>query len=130
MNKIITLATAAVATVTLAGCMETSSMATDASAPTATTIQTEAEFRTAIVGKTLTFNGNSFSVNADGTLSGPWDGSGITGTWNWDNGAMCREARIGTRQLDPDCQTFAVEGSTATVTRDRGAGQSFDYTIS
>ena len=126
MNKFIAIGVFAAS---LAGCMETTTTATDATTPPLL-IQDESEFRSAIVGKTLTFQGNSFTLNSDGTLSGPWDGSGITGTWVWDNGAMCREASIGTRQLDPDCQTFAVNGSTATVTRDRGAGQSFDYTIS
>lgn len=119
----------AVCTASLAGCAETPQTAPEATTPQLA-IQEEAEFRATIVGKTLTFQGNSLTVNADGTLSGPWDGSGIQGTWVWDNGAMCREASIGTRELDPDCQTFVVNGSTVTVTRNRGAGQSFEYSIS
>ncbi|MEL6690191.1 MAG: dihydrodipicolinate reductase [Pseudomonadota bacterium] len=119
------LITAAFAT--LAGCMEP---ATPVSAPASAAITEEAAFRSAIVGKTLDFNGSTFTVNANGTISGPWDGSGISGTWTWEDGAFCREGQVGARVLELDCQTWAVNGNVATVTRDRGAGQSFDYTIS
>lgn len=111
----------------LAGCMEPG---TTTSAAGVGAITDEAQFRSAIVGKTLEFNGNTFTVNADGTFSGPWDGNGISGTWTWENGAFCRAGRAGSRTLDRDCQTWAVNGNVATVTRDRGAGSSFDYTIS
>ena len=123
------LITAAFAT--LAGCMEPATpVSAPAAEPIAAAITEEAAFRSAIVGKTLGFNGNTFTVNADGTFSGPWDGGGISGTWTWENGAFCREGKTATRTLDLDCQTWAVDGNVATVTRDRGAGQSFDYTIS
>ncbi|MEL7301588.1 MAG: hypothetical protein AAFM92_14500 [Pseudomonadota bacterium] len=112
----------------LAGCMETGSAGE--SAPAGVAITSEAEFRSAIVGRELGFNGNTFTVNADGTFSGPWDGNGISGTWSWENGAFCRTGRAGTRVLERDCQAWAVNGNTATVTRNRGAGTSFDYTIS
>lgn len=113
----------------LAGCMEQAAVPATATSASSQIIASEAQFRSEIVGKTLSFEGNSFTFAADGTISGPWDGQGIRGTWNWDNGAVCREASIGPRVLDPDCQTFSVDGTTATVTRNRGAGRSFDYSI-
>jgi len=116
----------------LAGCMT----ATDDMADTAMTgavatqaITTEAQFREVIVGKTLNFNGNTFAYNRDGTLSGPWDGQSIRGNWTWEDGAVCRTASIGSRVLAPDCQLWVVEGSSATFTRDRGAGESNVYQI-
>ena len=112
----------------VAGCMDATEAEMSESAGLAVT--TEAQFRSDIVGRTLTFNGNSVTFNADGTLSGPWDGQGISGTWGWDDGAVCREAAIGSRQLDPDCQTFVLDGDTTIVTRNRGEGASFTYSIS
>lgn len=109
--------------------METGEMA-DKPTASAGLITSEAAFRSAIVGKTLTFEGSSFTANADGTISGPWNGEGISGTWAWDDGAWCREATIGSRVLDPDCQTFELTDEGVLVTRDRGAGNSFTYTIS
>lgn len=94
------------------------------------TLTTRAQFEQAIVGRTLDFQGNTFAFNADGTISGPWDGQGISGTWTWEEGAACREGSIGTsRTLDLDCQIWAVSGNEATVTRDRGNGASFVYSI-
>mgnify|MGYP001793560826 FL=1 len=119
----------------LAACMSPTSegetgMADKASMAADGAIATEAQFRDAIVGRTLTFEGKSFVINADGTISGPWDGQGITGSWTWQDGAFCRDAKIGSRVLDPGCQIFEVDGSSVKVTRERGAGASFVYTIS
>lgn len=111
----------------LSACMSTP--ATD-DAGAMTTLTTKAQFEQAIVGRTLAFDGNTFMFNANGTFSGPWNGEGIEGTWDWVDGAACREGRIGTsRRLDLDCQIWTVAGSQATVTRDRGNGASFVYDI-
>ena len=92
-------------------------------------ITTEAEFRSAIVGKTIGFNGNTLVINPDNTVSGPWDGQGITGTWYWEDQFWCRDISIGGNDLGVDCQTWTFDGSTARVTRDRGNGNGFDYTV-
>ncbi|MEO0485579.1 MAG: hypothetical protein AAF092_06680 [Pseudomonadota bacterium] len=130
MKQIMTIAALGV----LAGCMAPgpdamSKAPRGAAEAEAGAITSEAAFRSAIVGRELTFKANRFTINADGTFSGPWDGNGISGTWVWEDGAFCREGVAGARVLDRDCQTWAVNGATATVTRDRGAGPSFDYTI-
>ena len=96
---------------------------------TATTITTEAAFRSTLVGKTIGFAGNTFVINADNTVSGPWDGTGITGTWSWEDQYWCRDIAIGGTARNPDCQIWTVEGTSATVTRDRGNGSSFTYSI-
>jgi hypothetical protein len=99
----------------------------DTSPPKA--IETEAAFRAAIVDRQITFEANTLTINSDNTISGPWNGDGITGTWTWEDGAFCRDIKIGGQARDPDCQTWIVAGDTATVTRNRGAGASFDYKI-
>ena len=110
----------------LSGCLE----ADVASQAGPRTITTEADFRSTIVGNTVTFGDNaSIVVNADGTVSGPWDGSGVTGTWEWEDSFWCRDVAIGCRELGRDCQVWIVDGAVATVTRDKGNGRTFEYTI-
>lgn len=115
------------ATVCMSACSGTT--AVDATSGT-TALTTEAAFRQAIVGKTLTFNGSSLTINADNTISGPWDGSGITGTWYWDDAYWCREVAVGGVERGLDCQAWTTTGSEATFTRDRGNGNSATYTLS
>lgn len=115
----------------MAGCVETADMSGGAEMSDATDITTEAAFRAAVVGKTLTFMDNTLVVNSNGTISGPWDGSGITGTWEWRGGFWCRVVTIGDGPTRPeDCQKWSISGNVATVSRDRGNGASFDYIIS
>jgi len=114
---------AALAGLSLSACLETGGS-------DGTALTTEQAFRGAVVGRTITFDGsNSFVINANGTVSGPWDGSGITGTWYWDGQYWCREIAIGGTARPLDCQSWVVNGNRATVTRDRGAGSSFVYTV-
>ncbi len=110
----------------LGGCAGTTAPDTSAEPVILTT---EAAFRAAIVGKTMGFDGSTFTVNADNTVSGPWDGSGITGTWSWEDPYWCRDIAIGGVDRGSDCQIWAVSGSSATVTRDRGNGSSFTYSL-
>lgn len=127
MNK---TSCAVVAGLALVACVETGDMAADM-AGDAKAITTEAAFRDTVVGKTVTFDGNSLIINSNGTVSGPWDGSGISGTWNWDGAYWCRVVTIGDGDARPeDCQQWVINGNVATVTRDRGNGASFDYIIS
>lgn len=116
-----------VALMSAAACMETAVESTTAGAQA---IATAEQFNTLVVGQTLEFQGNTLAYNPDGTISGPWDGQGISGTWEFENGAVCREGRIGTsRDLERDCQIWSVNGAQATFTRDRGAGASATYNI-
>lgn len=119
----------AIAGLTLVACVD----AGDTNGPVAVAavapITTETEFRQALVGRTIGFEGSTFVINANGTVSGPWDGSGITGTWNWDGSFWCRDIAIGGVSRAPDCQLWTVSGNSATVVRDRGTGSSFVYTI-
>lgn len=112
----------------VAGCSPVDTAQSEAKGE-ATKIVTEAQFREVVVGRSLDFKGNVFTINADGTMDGPWGGKGLKGTWVWDNGAMCRKITIGGEARDPDCQIWEVSGTTATATRNRGEGTSFDYKI-
>ena len=111
---------------TLTGCLESDDAMMDMAGMSLTT---EQAFREAVVGKTLEFMGNTMVINGDGTISGPWDGRGITGSWEWRDGAWCRIVAIGSEERPEDCQLWSVDGNKATFTRDRGNGVSATYTI-
>jgi len=110
----------------LTACMNSEDTMTEKSAMALTT---EQAFRDAVVGKTLDFKSNTLVINGDGTISGPWDGSGISGTWEWRDGAWCRIVSIGGEARPEDCQIWSIEGNQATFVRDRGNGGSATYTI-
>jgi hypothetical protein len=62
-------------------------MAGDASAGMANRIQTSPEFRTQMVGRTLTApTGETYEIGADGNLLG-----GTIGTWEFRGGQLCIE---------------------------------------
>jgi len=86
----------------------------------------------AIVGRTITFApGQSFVISGNGTLNGSWDGAPLVGTYEMRDGFFCRTLSQGPRGPSPeDCQLFILDGNTISVTRDRGTGGSFDYTVS
>jgi hypothetical protein len=93
-------------------------------------ITTKSAFEKAVVGKRILFEeskATSFTVNRNGTWKGVWNGSTIGGTWKFVDGAWCR-ARRGSGE---DCQIWTMnpKGSVFRVTRDRGKGKSFTYTI-
>lgn len=86
----------------------------------------------AIVGKTVSFQqGQSFRILANGTIQGSWDGTPVVGTYVMRDGFFCRTLTSGPRgPTGEDCQLFVLDGNTLAVTRDRGTGASFNYTIS
>lgn len=85
-----------------------------------------------VVGKTLTLGpGQSFTIGADGSLMGTWDGNPLVGTYVMRDGYFCRTLSQGPRGPSPeDCQLLILNGSNLAVTRDRGAGSAFTYTVS
>ena len=86
----------------------------------------------AVIGKTLTFNpGESFVIAANGTMKGNWGGAPLVGTYEMRDGFFCRTLSQGPRGPSPeDCQLLILNGSSLDVTRDRGNGGSFSYTVS
>lgn len=121
------ISTVAVLGVALAACQS----APDAGATGPQQLATQADLAP-IIGKTVTFQqGQSFRILGDGTIRGSWDGTPLAGTYQMRDGFFCRTLTSGPRgPTGEDCQLFVLEGSTLNVTRDRGAGTSFKYTIS
>ncbi len=84
-----------------------------------------------ILGKKLMFGDADFvMINADGTLSGDFGGVDTRGTWALKDGYFCRVLTAGPRGASPeDCQLVVRKGDVLSITRERGTGASFDYTI-
>lgn len=94
------------------------------------TLSTAADFAP-LFGKRLAFSDADFvTINANGTLSGEFGGEDTLGTWELRDGYWCRVLTAGPRGPQPeDCQLFVQKGNVLSITRDRGNGNSFDYTI-
>lgn len=69
-------------------------------------------FVAAVQGKTLTSNGGSAKINADGTTTGALaNGQKYAGKWVWDNGRYCRNLRIGNKDTGTLCAKIDVAGN-------------------
>lgn len=88
---------------------------------------TEEILLTQIVDKKLAVEGDTFTINSDGTLVGTFNG-GITGTWEWVDGYWCREIPSRVRQIN-DCQLMEISGNQVKSTRAKGSGATFVSTI-
>ena len=119
----------------LTACAETTAEAEMAAEPTmaadATMQLATQEDLAAIIGRTLDFGeGRSFVISADGTLAGDWGGTPLAGTYEMRDGFFCRTLTAGPGGASPeDCQLLILNGDMLDVTRDRGTGASFSYTI-
>lgn len=117
-----------VALFALAGCDAAIAPSGDMSAETGfTRITTAEQFDALVVGKRLSLSDNYFVAAADGTLSGNFGGEALLGTWQWSDGYWCRT--LTSHSQNTDCQLWAVSGNQHEVTRDRGNGVRFVYTV-
>ena len=87
------------------------------------------QFKTSIVGKTLTKPNNRFVVAADGTWGGTASGKKASGTWKWRRGYWCRIGTLGSNLLAEDCQEISVSGNKVRLKRNRGSGEVVQYKI-
>lgn len=95
-------------------------------------IKKQKQFLDAVAGKTLTGNGATLVISADGKLSGKLDdGRNVAGAWVWNKRFWCRNLVVGSDTLPQDCQTVSLDGNQVTFTRNKGKGDSGGtYTIS
>ncbi len=85
-----------------------------------------------IMGKRLQLDGNYIALSEDGSFSGQWASEPIEGTWEMKDDLWCRvltEFHQADRLNSEDCQLFEFNGTSVRVTRDKGNGQSFIYTV-
>lgn len=96
------------------------------------TVGTQGALDQFVSGKTVILGSDArrFVIDPNGTLSGSWDGKPLVGTYEMRDGFFCRELQQGPGGASPeDCQLFVLDGDQLSVTRDRGNGGSFTYTI-
>lgn len=88
-------------------------------------ITKENDFRAQVVGKVYTNNnGDWFRWNADGSISGALKNKqSFTGAWNWQRKFLCRNIRVGSKELGTDCQVIRVDGTTVQLIRKKGKGK-------
>ncbi|SFO98417.1 hypothetical protein [Tranquillimonas alkanivorans] len=87
-------------------------------------IETEQAFRELFVDRLLAGDGLSFTIHADGRLSGTAGGRALSGTWWWEDGMFCRTGRIDGEDLDLDREVIEAHGLLMRYTRDEGRGRS------
>ncbi len=89
-----------------------------------TRIRTESEFRAQIVGRAAWIDGRGgTTAHPDGRVTGEWDGQRIVGAWVWNDGAYCRNLRIGSTETGTDCQHYFIRGNQVRSLSERGRGR-------
>ena len=92
-------------------------------------ITTEAEYRTAVVGRSVKLGSGFSKTHEDGTMTGTTQGKEINGTWTWEDGMFCREGMIGSDPLERDCQKMEIAGDRLRVTRNAGTGAVTEFDL-
>ena len=99
-----------------------------------TRIDSEAAFRSQVVGRTISLAGDentavSTVVRSDGTWSGIFRGKQVSGKWWWEDDYLCRSLIMdGTREPD-NCGVWSVSQNKLRIVHDRGTGPSSDYSL-
>ena len=115
-----------VSTVGLSACASTQGIESGTIATSNYTRVTTDEMQS-YIDKKLTLKGNHFVISEDGTFSGNWNGSGISGTWEFKDGYWCRD--MPSSKTPYDCQLWESDGDKLRVTRNKGKGERFDYKV-
>lgn len=87
------------------------------------------EFLDQVSGRTMNRLGIGVQVTPDGTITGRAFGSGVTGSWEWQDGFFCREMSWGSRSWDWNCQAVYIGGDTVRFVADRGQGDTADLSL-
>jgi hypothetical protein len=95
-----------------------------------TRITTEDQFREAVIGKSFTGHLYQVTAAADGSLTGVIEGLNLIGQWHWDDeGYYCTNARIAQHITGAYCSVVEIDGDQFRVTREKGNGAQFVYTL-
>lgn len=92
-------------------------------------INSAAEFKTVVNGKTLTRPFVKLKVGAGGAISGRGAAWAISGNWTWENGFFCRSLEWGGDDLGYNCQEVKTSGRKIRFTSDQGSGDSADFSL-
>lgn len=86
-------------------------------------ITDRAQFVALLDGKTFRADQSWWEVTADGGMRGATKAGKLVGSWEWDDGAWCREYTAGEKTKPLECQYVYVSGDLFKFVKDRGAGE-------
>jgi len=92
-------------------------------------VNSAAEFKNIVNGKTLVRLLVRLKVGTNGTISGrgaTWD---VSGKWTWKNGYFCRSLEWGGGDLGYNCQEVKASAGKIRFTSDQGAGDSAEFSL-
>lgn len=92
-------------------------------------VQSAAEFKSIVGGKTLTRPFVKLRVGVNGAISGRGAAWPVTGKWTWQGGYFCRSLEWGGDDLGYNCQEVKAAGGKIRFTSDQGSGDSADFTL-
>ena len=86
-------------------------------------VSERSQFIDIVDGKKFRNGSNWWALTSDGRMVGNIKAGKIDGTWDWNNGAWCREFTAGTKVKERECQHIFVKGREVKFVKDRGAGE-------
>ncbi|UWR26105.1 dihydrodipicolinate reductase [Sulfitobacter sp. S223] len=92
-------------------------------------VESAAEFKRLVSGKTLTRPLVRLTVGANGVISGKGAAWPVTGSWTWKNGYFCRTIEWGGDDLGYNCQQVNASSDRIRFTSDQGAGDSAEFSL-
>lgn len=84
-----------------------------------------ADLTSDLAGRTLVGKGGTYTLNADGTMTGKAGKADLEGTWEISDGRFCRTISKPAKHAGSECQGIAVDGSNVTITRADGSTAEF-----
>lgn len=92
-------------------------------------LETQADFVSAVAGKTLKRPMVELNVTPAGGISGKGAVWPVSGKWTWKDGYFCRDLVWGGDDLGHNCQEVSLNGGKIRFTSEKGTGQSADFTL-
>ena len=92
-------------------------------------VESAAEFKRLIGGKTLTRPWVKLTVGTNGAIAGKGAAWAISGRWTWKDGFFCRSLEWGGDDLGYNCQEVKAFGTKIRFTSDQGSGDSADFSL-
>lgn len=94
-----------------------------------TKIDSAADFKSVVSGKTLSYPLVKLQVRPNGSITGKGAKWPVTGQWTWKNGYFCRSLEWGGDDLGYNCQEVKASDSKIRFTSDQGSGQTIVFNL-
>tara|TARA_R110001599_G_scaffold320826_1_gene531185 strand:+ start:421 stop:777 length:357 start_codon:yes stop_codon:yes gene_type:complete len=92
-------------------------------------VESAAEFKRLVNGKTLTRPLVKLTVGTNGQIAGRGAAWPVSGSWTWKDGYFCRSLEWGGDDLGYNCQEVKASADKIRFTSDEGRGQSADFSL-